>query len=202
LPVATFGYSVHGPKELQWLQHPIEWGLTEGFHAVGGTGPFDGWPKYNSSTHQQMYHTWVKRAYEGGVRLMVMFAIKSEALCLSQKQRAGWDCDDMKAVDRQIQAAKDFEWAMDWLDDGLINGSGWYRIAYSPQQARQIIRDGKMAVVLGIEVDSLFNCKFGRPCLKEYREEQLRKYYNLGVRHLFPIHHYDNAEPEDLSLGL
>jgi len=186
------GYEVHGPKEFQWLTAPVSY-WTDGEHSVDGTGGFAGWPKYNTYTHQQMYHTWVKRAYEGGVRLMVVLALNSEPLCLSGKKRADWDCDDMKAVDRQLQAAKDLEWAIDLLDDGWINNSGWYRIAYSPAQARQIIRDGKMAIVLGIEVDSLFNCKPGSDCAETYRRAQLKKYYDLGARHLFPIHHYDNA---------
>ena len=37
-------------------------------------------------------------------------------------------------------------------------GKGWYRIVYSPQEARTVIAAGKLAVVLGIEVDYLFNC--------------------------------------------
>ena len=38
-------------------------------------------------------------------------------------------------------------------------GQGWFRIVTTPQQARDAVRAGKLAVVLGIEVDNLFNCK-------------------------------------------
>jgi microsomal dipeptidase-like Zn-dependent dipeptidase len=192
-PVFSFGYEVHGPKEFQWGGNPISLGTDEGAHNVGGTGPFDGWPKYNTISHQQMYHKWLERAYLGGLRLMVMHAVSNEALCKASKRRDGWNCDDMPAVDRQLQGAKDLEWAIDYMDNGRIDGSGWYRIAYSPQQARQLIRNGKLAVVLGIEVDSLFGCKPGTTCSRAYLQGELDRYYSMGVRHVFPIHQFDNA---------
>lgn len=186
-PVFTFGYEVHGPREFQFLGNPISLGTGEGFHDVAGTGPFDGWPKYNTTTHQQMYYRWLKRAYEGGLRLMVMHAVTNEALCRASKRRTGWSCDDMDAVNRQIQAARSLESAIAARD------GGWYRIAYSPAQARQIIREGKLAVVLGIEVDSLFHCKPGtESCDANHIGTQLQLYYNMGVRHVFPIHQFDN----------
>ena len=36
-------------------------------------------------------------------------------------------------------------------------GKGWLQIVYSPEEARQIIGDNKLAVILGVEVDSLGN---------------------------------------------
>src|SRR5690606_38667315 len=162
-------------------------------HDPAGTGSFAGWPTYKTVTHQQMYYTWVERAFLGGLRMMVQLAVTNEALCGMGKLRDGFTCDDMDAVDRQIQATKDLEKAIDQKDDGLINGSGWYRIAYSPTEARAHIRAGKMAVVLGIEVDSLFGCKPGVVCSDTFLRTQLQKYHDLGVRHVFPIHQYDNA---------
>ncbi|MGE0041499.1 MAG: membrane dipeptidase [Vicinamibacterales bacterium] len=193
LATPYYGYEIHGPKGTQALTHPISNGVEEGYHDVAGTGPFDGWPTYQTYTHQQMYYKWVERAYLGGLRMMVQLAVSNEALCGSGKRRADFTCDDMEAVDRQIQGTKDLEAAIDRMDDGLANGSGWFRIAYSPAQARTLIRNGKMAVVLGIEVDSLFGCKPGVACSAAYINDQLQKYYNLGVRHVFPIHQYDNG---------
>ena len=193
-PVVPFlGYEAHGPKDLQALTHIVSNGIPEGQHDVAGTGPFDGWPTYNTYTHQQMYYKWVERAFLGGLRLMVLHAVSNEALCKGSKRRSDFTCNDMEAVDKEIQAAKELERAIDRMDDNVVNGTGWYRIAYSPSQARQIIRSGKMAVVLGIEVDSLFNCKPGTPCPRAFLRSELQRYYNMGVRQVFPIHQFDNA---------
>ena len=193
-PIApTLGYEVHGPKALQALSNPVSNGIPEGQTDVGGTGPFDGWPTWDTYTHQQMYYKWVERAFQGGIRLMVLHMVSNEALCSSGKIRSDFTCNDMDAVDREIQATKDLEAAIDRMDDGLRNGSGWYKIVYSPSQARDAIRSGKMAVVLGIEVDSLFNCKPDSNCSSDYLHQQVQKYYNLGIRHVFPIHQFDNA---------
>ena len=59
-------------------------------------------------------------------------------------------------------------------------------------------------MVLGIEVDNLFNCHLqdasGQPvsgegpaCTIDYVSQQMQKYYGMGVRHIFPIHNFDNA---------
>ena len=192
--VPTFGYEIHGPKTLQALSHPLSNAFPEGQHEVAGTGPFDGWPAHNTTTHQQMYYKWLERAYLGGVRLITQHMVSNEALCSAGKRRSNFTCNDMDAVDKQIQATKDLERAIDRMDDGWVNNSGWYRVAYSPAQARQIIRAGKLAVVLGIEVDSLFNCKPGSTtCTRAYLNEKLKAYYGMGIRHVFPIHQFDNA---------
>jgi microsomal dipeptidase-like Zn-dependent dipeptidase len=192
--VPSLGYEIHGPKTLQALSHPLSNAFPEGQHEVGGTGPFDGWPTYNTTTHQQMYYKWLERAYLGGVRLITQHMVSNEALCGAGKRRDNFTCNDMDAVDKQIQATKELEWAVDFLDDHQFNNSGWYRIAYSPGQARQIIRAGKLAVVLGIEVDSLFDCKPGSTtCTRAYLKQKLQDYYGRGIRHVFPIHQFDNA---------
>lgn len=81
-------------------------------HHVGGYPQFEGWPRWYSYTHQQVYFEWLKRAWEGGLRLMTMLAVNSEVLCLVVN--GIYQCDDMEAVDRQIQAAKDLEEYIDY----------------------------------------------------------------------------------------
>lgn len=157
-------------------------------HAVGGFPQFDGWPKHYSHTHQQMYWYWLERAYLGGLRLMVMHAVNNKLLCAVSNRRLGFGCDDMPSVDRQIQASKDFE---AWID---ANRGGWYRIAYSAAQAREIIRSGRLAVVLGIEVDDLFGCVQNPiQCDLHFIQGEIQRYYDMGVRHIFPVHVFDNA---------
>ena len=160
-------------------------------HPVGGWDRFDGWPNWNDYTHQQMYADWLKRAYDGGLRLLVVHAVNNKILCQVNGQKAGYDCDDMAAVDRQIAAAKDMERTLDAQAGGP--GKGWFRIAYSASQARQIVNGGGLAVVLGIEVDELFGCGVQGTCSVQHVLDELDRYHAAGVRHLFPVHVFDNA---------
>ena len=62
-----------------------------------------------------------------------------------------------------------------------------------------MIADGKLAVVLGIEVDNLFNCHWNDrrrhrgDCTPDGIRQKVQEYYDLGVRHIFPIHNFNNA---------
>ena len=164
---------------------------------------FNGWPQWNSTVHQQVYYRWLERAWIGGLRLVVMDAVTNEALCKSSIRETGQNCAlSMTSIDEQLQAARYFQ---SWLDARYGGaGNGWFRIVTTPAQATAAIQQGKLAVVLGIEVDNLFNCHFqnaaGQPvngegpsCTAPYVLAQLQSYYNQGVRHFFPIHNFDNA---------
>jgi microsomal dipeptidase-like Zn-dependent dipeptidase len=159
-------------------------------HLVGGYPEFDGWPRWNSITHQAVYEDWLHRAVEGGLRLMVMLAVNNEFLCGMASVAQGRTCGDMEAVDLQLAAAKDMEAHIDAKCGGI--GKGWYRIAYSPSQAREAIEAGKLAVVLGVEVDYLFDSYPGSNLTEGDLTRKLREYQARGVRHLFPIHFGDN----------
>lgn len=173
------------------------------FFAFDGADTFMEWPNWYSTLHQQMYHRWLKRAYMGGLRLMVMLTVNNEVICelpLTRKRVVGGtlldpevNCDDMYTVDRQLEEVKKMERYIDREDDGLEDGDGWYRIVKSPYEARKAIREGKMAVVLGIEVDGLFGCETQADCDPALISSELDRYYNKGVRHLFPVHLYNNG---------
>jgi microsomal dipeptidase-like Zn-dependent dipeptidase len=172
---------------------PFEWaeglGLT---HRVGGWPQFDGWPRWNSITHQQVYYEWLKRAFDGGLKLMVMLAVSNKTLCeIVYSPEPGFTCNDMDAADRQIDAAYALQNYIDFLSGG--SGMGWYRIVTSSAEARQVINSGKMAVVLGIEVDTLFNCGENSGCTDLYVAGELDRYYRKGVRHVFPVHLINNG---------
>ncbi|NOQ65482.1 MAG: hypothetical protein GQ582_13305, partial [Methyloprofundus sp.] len=199
-------------------------GKGTGDNAVGNMGVpyFNNWPHWSSTTHQKMYYKWLERAYRGGLRLTVVFAVTNEALCRPTAP-AGVDLDarcanSMPAIDEQLAAARDFESFIDRQSGGV--GQGWFRIVETPEAARQVIADGKLAVILGIEVDNIFNCKAkviveeldlsghvisstetgGCPDAllngeteEEYISRSVDAYYALGVRHVFPVHNFDNA---------
>jgi microsomal dipeptidase-like Zn-dependent dipeptidase len=217
-PDVDDGWRVHNDigADLQQIltqetQHWFDW---------EGADAFSNWPKWNSTLHQQMYHRWLKRAYKGGLRLWVTHAVNNEFLCKHDNTRKRiirygeggdpwlpeYDCSDMYTVDEQLDEIKAMEKYIDREDDGLENDTGWFKIVYSPYEARKAIRDGKMAVVLGIEVDGLFGCKTLDNCKKTDIlgfQDDLDEYHDYfkdvdgntigGVRHLFPIHLYDNS---------
>ncbi|MDQ6886127.1 MAG: membrane dipeptidase [Gemmatimonadota bacterium] len=195
---------IHGFAGLKDLIGTVERDMNEAVgvgHKTGGYPNYDGWPKWNTLDHQQMYSDWILRAHEGGLRLIVAFAVNNGLLCSLVPKAQGRSCDDMEAADLQIAEAKKMENFIDLQSGGP--GRGWFRIAYTPEQARQIIGDGKLAVVLGIEVDKLFDCNQplqgtlsvlnGRTCNADTVDAQLARYYQMGVRHLFPVHIADNA---------
>jgi microsomal dipeptidase-like Zn-dependent dipeptidase len=192
----TLGFKAHGTVVHQsfdcWgdgVGISIGCNSYEGVHATNGTGPFEGWPKWSTATHQQMYYKWLERAYKGGLRLFVQLAVNNQLACLISGKR--WlDCADMPNIDRQIDGAYALEAFIDQMSGGP--GKGWYRIVTSPAEARQVIEDGKLAVVLGIETDTLFGCKPGTDCAENYIRDEVERYHCKGVRHMYPVHLYDN----------
>ena len=82
-------------------------------------------------------------------------------------------------------------------------GKGWLQIAYSPEEARQIITDNRLAVILGVEVDSLGNWRSVDDLeqqsggdLNEARRligAELDWLHGLGIRQITPIHLTNNA---------
>ena len=99
-------------------------------------------------------------------------------------------CKDMPSVDRQIQEAYAMEASIDAKNGG--RGQGWFRVVKSPEEARAVMDAGKLAVVLGIEVPALFGCYAGAQCTEDWVRQQIDTYYEKGVRHVFPMHFYDN----------
>jgi microsomal dipeptidase-like Zn-dependent dipeptidase len=97
----------------------------------------------------------------------------------------------MEAVDLQLQAAKDMEAYIDGKSGG--SGRGWYRIVRTPADAKTVINEGKLAVVLGIEVDYLFNCHSESDLTEDQLSRELDAIFDRGVRYIFPIHFSNNG---------
>jgi microsomal dipeptidase-like Zn-dependent dipeptidase len=166
-------------------------GTATGDHAKSNFGApfFNGWPTWRSTSHQQAYYKWLERAWQSGLRLTVVVAVNSEVLCRASKHLRDADCGDpMKDIDTQLDAISDFQV---WLDKQP--GGGWFRVVHTPEEAEAVIREGKLAVVLAIETDNLFDCRVHNDCTNEYVAQRLDEYYNRGVRHMFMIHDFDNG---------
>lgn len=184
--------------------------LAEPQHNTDGWPTFSDWPSETSATHQTQYYKWLERAWMGGLRLMVQHMVSNEALCQlmadTEFQPVRWSCEDMVNVDRQIVEVYRMQDYIDAQAGGP--GQGWFRIVHTPAEARQVIADGKLAIVLGIEVPNLFDCYLtrrpdGPVCDAEHIEAELDRYHELGIRALFPVHKYDNAfTPGDGDKGI
>ena len=182
----------HGPQGLLGL---VETVTSSGspVHQTRGWPDFPFWPRHNSLQHHQSYYRWIERAYLGGLRLIVNHYTGNEILCQlnPQKQNA---CDFEENWRLQHQRILEMQDYIDAQNGGP--GEGWFRIVDNPAQAREVIAEGKLAVVLGIEISKLFNCGefLGvAECSREELVERLDAAYELGVRHIFPIHKFDNA---------
>jgi microsomal dipeptidase-like Zn-dependent dipeptidase len=159
----------------------LGYGLDVG-HLVGGYPQFDGWPKFTTIVHQQMHIDWIRRAYDGGLRLIVAHAVNNELLANQYNGHEPYD-DKVAVVDQIKQMKKLAACYADWME-----------VAYTPADARRIIRQNKLAIVLGVEVDSLGDWKDPANLTKAETVEYLRYLYDdLGVRHLFPVHQADNV---------
>jgi microsomal dipeptidase-like Zn-dependent dipeptidase len=156
-------------------------------HRTAGAPEFPGWPRWHDVTHQAVQRSALERAVAGGLRLIVMTAVNNEML---GRLTGGVDYADMPSVERQLQAAKEFESTIDAEAGGP--GRGWYRIAYTAAQARQTIAEGRLAVILGIEVDELFGDVIGPDSAPADLAAEVDRYHALGVRHILPIHLVDN----------
>ncbi|MCB1701507.1 MAG: membrane dipeptidase [Pseudomonadales bacterium] len=197
-----FAFGASGDFDLAELLPALITGeLPDKNHDTEGYPDFTSWPDAHlSSTHQVQYYKWLERAWLGGLRLLVQHATTNQVLCQlvvgvgAQTRR--YDCNDMVAVDRIIEETYALERYIDALAGGP--GKGWFRIVYSPAEARQQIKDGRLAVVLGIETSDLFDCflvpfgEFGK-CTEQDVIAKLDRYHEMGVRVLFPVHKFDNA---------
>jgi microsomal dipeptidase-like Zn-dependent dipeptidase len=171
-------------------------------HDEGGYPSFGAWPSRDISTHQQAYEDWLFRAYVGGMRLMVMLAVNSEDMfgrgendlpvignvAIQTARAAGRSTNDMEALEFQVREAYRMQEHIDAKNGGP--GKGWYRIVRDPDEASDAIAKGQLAVILGTELQHLFNCDSDRAaCSEATISTGLDRLEAMGVNYVFPIHH-------------
>jgi microsomal dipeptidase-like Zn-dependent dipeptidase len=162
-------------------------------HDPSGWPQFEGWPKHELMTHEQTYWRWIERAWRGGLRLYVNLFVENSVLCELYPLKRN-SCDEMESVRLQ---ARDIYEMQDYIDAQSGGpGKGFFRIVTHPFEARRVIANGKLAVVLGIEVSELFNCShfdYVPDCNKDDIDRQLDEVYKLGVRDMELVNKFDNA---------
>lgn len=154
---------------------------------VPGTCPrpnWEGWPTWDTTAHQQMWQEWMRDAYRGGLRVMVVSLAESSLLCDSMPfHLRRYNCDEMQSVERQ--AAKAWEYA--------ARNQSWVGIARTPTEARNLIAQGKLALVLAAEITNLFpSGDF---------IAQLERWHGLGIRSIQVAHHANSRFAGTAPIG-
>ena len=158
---------------------------------MGNHGPMMG-PLNDSFSHIKYSTEWTRSAFSPSLagapsmKLMVAFALDNEPLCetlyypnkdATGPGGAGHRCtagDSKASMDRQISAIK--VWAK--------RNKDWMEIAYSSADAKRIISDGKLAIIIGVESDYAW----GAEDRTFDPVNRLNHYYDRGVRTFYLAH--------------
>ncbi len=149
-------------------------------HPHEGFPEFRYWPAQNTMTHQQMWYEWLRRARDGGLKAIIALTVNSEVL----GRVLGGDppYDDKTTADREI--------------DGLIafvhRHNDFLDTVTTPARMRQVVNEGKMAVIIGMEIDNIGNFYENVPVTEDQIRNEITRLKNKGVRYIFPIHVVDN----------
>lgn len=176
-------------------------GTPQATHDTQGWPTFADWPAPHSLTHESMYYKWVERAWKAGLRIMVNELVENEVLCTlnSTGKAKPQNCNEMNTVYTQARTMHELQDYIDAQEGGP--GKGWFRLVDTPAAARKVIADGKLAVILGVEVSHVLNCNVkylpgGQEqdgCTQASIDDELKRLHDAGVRQIFPVHEFDNA---------
>src|ERR1019366_5698862 len=152
----------------------------EGFPSFGS--PQKGWPAALTVDHQVMHINSIKRAFDGGLRLM--FAAPTDDELISKVWNQGFNLLGNPAPTHD--ASFDYNSAVKQLTyiTNLVNAnSSWMQIVRTPTEARTAISGNppKLAVVLSLEMDSL-----SLPQIQSLVQQ-------FGVANVIPVHLADNS---------
>lgn len=154
-------------------------------HGPCGHGTYADWPRFTTMIHQQMFVDWLKRAHDGGLRVLCSAAVNNELLA----DQSDHPDKDESAIEKQMNELHRF----------VERHSDWMGLALSASQARQLVASGKLAVVASVEVDSLDSllgdraALNGQPLSWEQLPRILRWLKELGVRMMTPLHLANNS---------
>ncbi|MFT3707377.1 MAG: membrane dipeptidase [Archangium sp.] len=164
--------------------------LPEPSHPTSGYPKFEGWPRWDTTVHQQAYVDWIRRAWQGGLRIVQMDVQSTPALGATYATANGLFVDgnrtpvppdDAAQLELQVGAARQF------FAEGGPAGD-FAGIARTPAEARALIRKGKLAVILGIEVESLEAIGDRDAGVEQTVSSVIRELREAGVVHVIPIH--------------
>ncbi len=172
------------------VQNFFNYGNPVAPHDTSGYPKLASWGNDNL-TYEGTYWRWVQRAHMAGLRLMVMGVNDNRILCEAQARKAS-NCNEMDTVRRGLRAIRELEDYVDAQAGGP--GKGFFEVVTDPFEARRVINQGRMAVVLEIEVSEPFDCRdWTNPtCDRAQIDRQLDELHGLGVRSLLLLNKFDN----------
>jgi microsomal dipeptidase-like Zn-dependent dipeptidase len=132
----------------------------------------------------------ISRAFDSGLRLLVASAVNSEMLADAYHGRPKNPGNDQNSDERNIRAQ------LAGMREMVKSNSKWMAIVTNPEEARRTIEDeGKLAIVLGIEVDSIAGqgMRLDDQLKPEGATEIVHRWWEEDVRLINPIHLTDNA---------
>lgn len=147
-----------------------------------GAPTFNVWPRWNDITHQKMWVDWIRRAHDAGLRVMVALAVNNKTLADGVAGTGDAPTDDKASADLQIAETKAF----------VGRHHDFMELAFTPQDLERIVRAGKLAVVLGVEIDDIGNFNKVPKLDDRMIADELGRLFHEGVRYVFPIHVLDN----------
>jgi hypothetical protein len=194
IPYAMVDCPDHGPGGVgAALENTISYGNPVGTHDTVGWPTFKDWPAYRSLTHEQVYYKWMERAWRGGLRMFTNLMVDNEALCKVYPLKRN-PCNEMNTIRLEIRRIRELEDYIDAQSGGP--GKGWFRIVRDPFEARRVINQGKLAVMLGMETSQPFDCDVynGQPlCDRKIIDDWMNELYAAGIRQMELVNKFDNA---------
>ena len=158
---------------------------------ASGYPNFPDWPVWNDITHQAMYVEWIQRAHQHGLNVMVALTVNNKTLADSVAGPGDGPDDDKASSALQIDEIK-----------GLASRhSDWMEIAYSADDLARIVTAGKLALILGLEVDDIGDLNQNQSLTIADVRAEVADLYAKGVRYLFPIHMIDNPFGTSAAYG-
>ena len=151
-------------------------------------------PKQKSFSHIRYSTDWIRDAFnppetalrDSRMRILVAYAMDNEAMCQQLYESnlgngggtgEGYDCakgDSFQSLNRQITNIKN------WVS---ANAS-WMGVAENAEEARELMLQDKLVVIIGIEADYAFGAEGS-----EFDPvERLEHYYDRGVRTFYLAH--------------
>ena len=172
------------------LQNTLNYGNPGQPHSTAGYPTLPNQSKDNL-TYEGMYYRWVERVWKAGMRLMVMGVNENRVLCELQARRTE-SCNEMDTMRRGFTAIRELEDYVDAQAGGP--GKGFFQVVTDPFQARKVINQGRLAVVLEIETSEPFDCRGWEQvsCDKAQIDRQIDEMHRLGVRSSLLLNKFDN----------
>ena len=150
--------------------------VAHGGPAADGDPAYESWPNGRDILHETMNIQSIRRAYDGGLRLMFAATVDSQPIGLAMRTTI-FPPAFVPSREAELASA---EAQLLFIRAAVSANAGWMEIAATPEQAEDAIRNNRLAVILALENDGLL--------LDDVR--YLVDTYGVGA--IVPIHLIDN----------